>query len=205
MSKIAILGGTFDPFHNGHLEIARKAALSGIVDRLIIMPAKVSPFKQGREMASEEDRYEMVRLAVKDIPGIEVSRLELDSEEVSYTFFTLESLSETYPGDELWLIVGTDQFLALDSWYKGVDILMNFGIILARRPDHEEDDIERKTEEYRSKYGTGIEILENDYVDVSSTSVKEMIGSGASIEGMVPEVVEKYIYEHGLYRENDQK
>jgi nicotinate-nucleotide adenylyltransferase len=204
MSKIAILGGTFDPFHNGHLEVAAKAASSVDLDKVIIIPAKVSPFKQGREMASEDDRFEMTRLAVEGLENIEVSRIELDNDDVSYTFYTLSRLSVSYPKDEISLIVGSDQFIALDTWHKGVDILENFGIILARRPDNSDSQVNEKAEYYRETYGTNISMLKNDFVDISSTEIKELIATNRPIKGLVPEKVEEYIYEHGLYRETDR-
>lgn len=200
MSDIGILGGTFDPFHTGHLCIARSAVKSGGMEKVILMPAKVSPFKVGREMASEEDRLSMAGLAAEISPDIEVSRLEIESEGVSYTFRTLTTIHKMHPYDRYWLIVGSDQFLALESWYKGKDILENFQVILASRPGYKEELIEDKIRRYTGTYGTAVRVLTDEMPDISSTMIKENIKAGKSITGLVPDKIEAYINEHGLYK-----
>jgi len=200
MSDIGILGGTFDPFHTGHLCIARSALETGGVEKVILMPAKVSPFKVGREMAGEEDRLAMAGLAAELSPDIEVSRLEVEAEGVSYTFRTLTTLHKMHPYDRYWLIVGSDQFLNLESWYKGKDILESFQVILASRPGYMESEIEQKIQRYTDTYGTAVRVLKEEMPDISSTMIKEKIKSGDSIAGLVPDKIEQYINEHGLYR-----
>ncbi|MBR3146558.1 MAG: nicotinate-nucleotide adenylyltransferase [Eubacterium sp.] len=200
MSDIGILGGTFDPFHMGHLTIAKAALTAGGMSKVLLMPAKVSPFKLGREMASEEDRFAMAEIAASMDENIEVSRLELDSEGVSYTFRTLTTLHKLHPYDRYWLIVGSDQFIALESWYKGKDILEDFQIILAPRPGYRMDDLEEKVGRYTSVFGTQVRVVRNDMLDISSTGIKENIRAGKGIEGLVPAGIEQYINEHGLYR-----
>lgn len=200
MSDIGILGGTFDPFHTGHLCIARSALETGGMEKVILMPAKVSPFKVGREMAGEEDRLAMAGLAAELSPDIEVSRLEVEAEGVSYTFRTLTTLHKMHPYDRYWLIVGSDQFLNLESWYKGKDILESFQVILASRPGYMESEIEQKIQRYTDTYGTAVRVLKEEMPDISSTMIKEKIKSGDSITGLVPDKIEKYINEHGLYR-----
>ena len=200
MSDIGILGGTFDPFHTGHLCIARSALETGGMEKVILMPAKVSPFKVGREMAGEEDRLAMAGLAAELSPDIEVSRLEVEAEGVSYTFRTLTTLHKMHPYDRYWLIVGSDQFLNLESWYKGKDILESFQVILASRPGYMESEIEQKIQRYTDTYGTAVRVLKEEMPDISSTMIKEKIKSGDSITGLVPDMIEKYINEHGLYR-----
>ena len=200
MSDIGILGGTFDPFHMGHLTIAKAALSSGGMDKVLIMPARVSPFKLGREMAGEEDRLAMAEIAAGLDENIEVSRLELESEGVSYTFRTLTTLHKMHPYDRYWLIVGSDQFLALESWYKGKDILEDFQIILAPRPGYRMEALDEKIDRYTSVFGTAVRVVKYDMLDISSTEIKERIRSGESIEGLVPSGIEEYINEHGLYR-----
>ena len=200
MSDIGILGGTFDPFHTGHLCIAKSALETGGMEKVILMPAKVSPFKVGREMAGEEDRLAMAGLAAELSPDIEVSRLEVEAEGVSYTFRTLTTLHKMHPYDRYWLIVGSDQFLNLESWYKGKDILESFQVILASRPGYMESEIEQKIQRYTDTYGTAVRVLKEEMPDISSTMIKEKIKSGDSITGLVPDMIEKYINEHGLYR-----
>lgn len=175
MSDIGILGGTFDPFHTGHLCIAKSALETGGMEKVILMPAKVSPFKVGREMAAEEDRLAMAGLAAELSPDIEVSRLEVEAEGVSYTFRTLTTLHKMHPYDRYWLIVGSDQFLNLESWYKGKDILESFQVILASRPGYMESEIEQKVQRYTGTYGTAVRVLKEEMPDISSTMIKESL------------------------------
>lgn len=200
MSDIGILGGTFDPFHSGHLCMAKAALEQGGMEKIVLMPARVSPFKVGREMASEEDRLAMAGLAAEGNENIEVSRLEVESVGVSYTFRTLTTLHKLHPYDRYWLIVGSDQFLALESWYKGKDILHDFQIILASRPGYLESEIGDKIARYTGTYGTAVRVLKAEMPDISSTMIKENIKAGESITGLVPEKIENYINEHGLYK-----
>lgn len=200
MSDIAILGGTFDPFHSGHLHIAEKCLETCGVEKVIVIPAKVSPFKQGRKMADESDRLEMAKIAVSGIDGIEVSDIEIKKEGVSYTYMTLLALRGMMPGKRHYLIVGSDQFFALESWYKGKSILRDFGVIVARRPGFDDEKHSDTLERYTSLYGTDIRVMDNDLIDVSSTEIKESLRSGGDITGKVPQGVRDYIYEHGLYR-----
>ena len=152
MSDIGILGGTFDPFHTGHLTIAKSALETAGMDEILLMPAKVSPFKLGREMAGEADRLAMTELAADMASGISVSKLELESEGVSYTFRTLTTLHKMHPYNRYWLIVGSDQFLARESWYKGKDILENFQVILAPRPGYRRVIPSGRSTERRSRW-----------------------------------------------------
>ncbi len=201
MSDIGILGGTFDPIHRGHLCIAKASLDSGGMSKVLLMPAKVSPFKLGREMASEEDRLEMARLTAEQDPLIEVSRLEIEAEGVSYTFRTLNMLHKLHPYERYWLIVGSDQFLNLESWYKGKDILEEYQIILAPRPGYRMEEIDDRIKRYTTAFGTAVRVVRNDMLDISSTEIKQKIQAGKSIRDMVIPEVEQYINEHGLYRE----
>ena len=151
-------------------------------------------------MASEEDRLFMAGLAAEISPDIEVSRLEIESDGVSYTFRTLTTIHKMHPYDRYWLIVGSDQFLALESWYKGKDILENFQVILASRPGYKEELIEEKIRRYTGTYGTAVRVLKDEMPDISSTMIKENIKTGKSITGLVPDKIEAYINEHGLYK-----
>ena len=201
MSEIGILGGTFDPFHTGHLSIAKAALETAGMEEVLLMPAKVSPFKLGREMAGEADRLAMAELAAGMADGIGVSKLELESEGVSYTFRTLTTLHKMHPYNRYWPIVGSDQFLALESWYKGKDILENFQVILAPRPGYRKNLVEKRIERYTAVFGTAVRVIRGEMLDISSTDIKEKIKAGEDITGLVPDMIAEYINEHGLYRE----
>ena len=112
--RIGIFGGSFNPIHNGHLNVIKNAKDRLSLDRLIIMPAKVAPHKQNAQMADEKDRYEMCRLAVMNIDGAEVSDYEISKDEVSYSVITLRHFKELYPDAELCFIMGCDML----SYFK---------------------------------------------------------------------------------------
>ena len=200
MKNIGILGGTFDPFHLGHLSIMEAAAEERLFDRIILLPARVSPFKIGREIADREDRIAMLECVAAEYPSVTVSRLEIDSTRVSYTFDTLTEMQKQCPGDRLWFIVGSDSLLSLERWYKGRELLRGFSFVLAPRPGFDRTDTEAHIQRYRELYGTEIRILHNRLRDISSTEIKKNIREGKSIDSLVPGPVADYINEHRLYQ-----
>ncbi len=199
MSNIGILGGTFDPFHIGHLSIVDAVLSQEDFEKLIIMPAKVSPFKLGREMASEEDRLAMVRLVAEDRKNVEVSTVEIDRDEVSYTYETLNRLKDVYPEDELWFILGSDSLIDIDTWHLGKELLREFSFVLASRPGYDMLETDLKMRQYMERYGTRFRVLHNELINISSTDIKRRVKEGESLEDFVPGKIAKYIHEHGLY------
>lgn len=198
--RTAILGGSFDPIHNGHLSIAEAAVNELRLDRLLLMPAFVSPFKQGRTVADEQDRLEMARLAARTIPNASASDYEIRKQSVSYTYDTLDALDREGTYGTLIFLTGTDAFLDIETWYRGEELLRRFAFGLAPRPDTDRNEEERKLDRFRERYGADITVLHNRAVPVSSTEIREKVAAGVSITGLVPADVEGYIYEHGLYR-----
>jgi nicotinate-nucleotide adenylyltransferase len=200
MNSLGILGGSFDPFHLGHLSIAEAALEELSLDKVLLMPAKVSPFKVGRKMASEEDRINMTRCAVENHPGLDVTTIETDASRVSYTFETMKALEELFPDFRIWFIMGSDSMLQLETWYKGEELLRKYTFVLAPRPGYDMTEVEQKIHYYSETYGTEIRVLHNELRDISSTEIKERIRRGDSISHLVPKEVRQYIYEHGIYQ-----
>ena len=200
MNEIGILGGSFDPFHLGHLSIAEAAIEELNLTKVILIPTKVSPFKLGKKMASEKDRVAMTRLAAQEDEKFEVSTIETDRSSVSYTYKTLELLKKSMENTKIWFMMGTDSFVSLESWYKGQELLEVYSFAVAARPGFDVSVVEYKAEKYRVKYGAEVRILHNRMLDISSTEIKEAIKEGRSIEGYVPQRIERYIDEHGLYK-----
>ena len=104
------------------------------------------------------------------------------------------------PGKEIFFITGTDAFLALDSWYKGIDLLEHFSFIVSIRPGYREGELDHKIGEYRARYGTNVIKLASQMPDISATEIREKYQAGEPATGLVPETVERYITEHGLYQ-----
>ncbi|WP_288918866.1 nicotinate-nucleotide adenylyltransferase [uncultured Eubacterium sp.] len=198
--NIGILGGSFDPVHLGHLAIATAALREADLEKVLLMPARVSPFKVGKTKTADVHRLAMVRLAAATDPKLAVSDREITDDRVSYTIDTLNYLEMEHPDVTYWFIVGTDSFLQLDTWCRGEELLRAQHFILAPRPGYRTEEWEEKMAFYRSRYGARILRIHNPELDISSTEIRKRASEGLSLKGLVPESVERYIIEQGLYR-----
>ena len=149
---------------------------------------------------SDEDRLAMVRIAAQNHPRLSVLDYEIRKQGISYTWDTLEELSRIHEDTDFWFIVGGDSFLQLKSWSHGPEILSRYGIILTIRPGISREDCLQMKEQYENQYGARISLVHNDPLDISSTEVRRRAAEGKSLKGLVPREVEKYIYDHRLYR-----
>jgi len=137
MKRIGVLGGTFDPIHLGHLSLARDAIFQAKLDKVIFVPAGKQPFKLWNDISSAAERMDMLRLAVLDEKDMEVSGVEIDSEEISYTYKTLRALrNKMDSGDKLYFITGTDTFLKLETWKEAEALLRENAFVVGVRPGY---------------------------------------------------------------------
>ncbi|MDX9776723.1 MAG: nicotinate-nucleotide adenylyltransferase [Petrimonas sp.] len=203
MKRIGILGGSFNPVHLGHLNIARVAADSFQLDKVLFIPCKVSPFKIGEEpdrVVGESDRLRMIELTIEADPRFELSRIEIDRGGISYSFDTVNAVQKYFPEARLFFIIGSDSLLSLALWHN-IDALSNMcEFVTVERPGVNYNDF--KTAGLPAKL---IESLSNHRVtgkllDISSTDVRSKLADGESITGMVDPAVEQYIADHQLYR-----
>ena len=195
----AVFGGSFDPVHNGHVNLVKQIYDSVPLDEIIIMPARVSPFKQDTVPTSESQRLEMCRLAFEDFSFVTVSDYEISRPEVSYTVNTIKHLREVYPGDELFFIMGSDMLLSFEKWYKYEEILSMCTVIAASRESGESDmESLKKQAESLGRYGRVMVVSTGVYV-MSSTEIREKIKNSSDISCYVPENVVKYILDNRLY------
>ncbi|MEA1926809.1 MAG: nicotinate (nicotinamide) nucleotide adenylyltransferase, partial [Candidatus Auribacterota bacterium] len=133
--SLGILGGAFDPVHNGHLKMARVAMEEGGLDKVIFIPVAVSPLKTGGPVAESQARLAMLEIALADYPDYVVSGIELDREGISYTIDTLRELREDYgPAAELTLIIGMDNFLSIAGWRDIESLIEMSKFIIISRP-----------------------------------------------------------------------
>lgn len=201
MRKIGILGGSFDPVHNAHISLARHAFQQGGLDEVVMIPARIQPFKQDRVPASGEDRFNMLALAVGEDDYITVSRYELQQESVSYTYLTMRHMQEFFGEDtRLYFITGTDSFLKLDTWKNAPELLTKYAYIIGTRPGYRQDEYEEALERITSEYGTEVISMKWTEPDISATQIRKMIADGEPVDHLVPPEVNRYIKEHGLYR-----
>lgn len=168
--KIGIIGGTFDPIHNGHLYIARKAMEEYSLDKILFIPTGVSYMKTG--VSNAKDRYEMVRLAIKDYPKFEISDLEVFRGGNTYTYETIDELKKIYPGDKLYFIIGTDTLFMMEKWRNFEHIFHNVTLIVAKREDERSDEEEKKAKHLKEKYDAKIKFLKAVPRNISSTLIR---------------------------------
>ena len=197
--KYGIYGGSFDPIHIGHVALADCAVRECGLDKLIFMPAYISPFKQDRHVTDGRDRCRMIETVLKTNSAFCLSRYELNKEGPSYTIETLRHWDKLLDG-ELYFILGFDSAVQVDKWFEGEEILRNYHLVTARRPDTDYAEGMKIIESFREKYGAVITVMNMLPVDASSTDVRELLKKGKPLAGLVPPGVEEYIIEHKLYR-----
>lgn len=200
MERIGIFGGTFDPVHYGHLILAEQARDGVKLDRIIFVPAKSSPFKQGKGKVSGNVRREMVDMAILGNPDFSSSDLELNGPNISYTIHTLEAFrKELGPDSSIHFICGTDAFLSIESWLEADSILRNFPLIVGGRPKYKDLAREQLIRKLKESHSAQIEQVFMPKIDISSTDIKSRVRQGKSIKYLVPPAVEDYIHQKELY------
>lgn len=197
--KYGIYGGSFDPIHIGHVSLADSAVKECGLDRLIFMPAYISPFKQDRKVTDGKDRCGMIESVLGFNKAFRLSTYELQREEPSYTIETLRHWDSMLDGD-LYFVLGFDSVIQLDMWYQGEDILRNYHLVTARRPHTDDLEGMQIVEKFRSEYNADITVMDMPPVDASSTIIRKLVKEGKPVTGLVPPGVEEYIIEHKLYR-----
>lgn len=200
MSRIGILGGTFNPIHNGHKKMIEYSRKEAKLDKIIVMPTFVPPHKESLNLVSCEHRLNMCRLACSEISYVDVSNFEIKLEGKSYTYRTLELLKEKYPNDELFFIVGADMFLSLESW-RNPEIIFKFATIIAiPRDDNSVAELKRHYDEVLKPMGAKAIILQKSVLTVSSTYVRDNINNHDALANLLDKRVFNYIKENNLYR-----
>ncbi len=194
-----MLGGSFDPIHLGHRSLGCAAVREVALDKLIVMPTHIQPFKQNKKVAQDKHRLAMVALAFDICDKVEISDYEIKKGDISYSYETMKHFKGLYPDDELFFIMGADSFINVDKWYKGEELLTEFGFIVSSRPGYPEKELEAKIRFYKEDYGTKIIRLRAKMPDISSTEIRETAIAGDPINHLVPTKVDNYITRHRLY------
>lgn len=202
MSKIGILGGTFDPIHNGHLLLAKQAYEEYHMDQIWFMPSANPPHKQDRPVTDFQIRSEMVQLAIREYPDFVYSDFEIHRTGKSYTAQTLALLNQQYPWHDFYFIIGADSLFQLECWYHPEQVFALTTLFVAERECKEEEfhTIEEKINELRQRYQAKIYRLHCKEMNVSSEELRQIASQGADLGGLVPAPVIEYIHAHQLYR-----
>lgn len=199
--KVGILGGTFDPIHNAHIEIAKEALKQFDLDKVVIMPTPNPPHKDKNRITSNFHRVNMIKLALKGMENIEFSDFEINKSDTTYTADTLHMLKELHPEDEYYFIVGSDSIASFMSWYHPEVILKYATLIAVKRDDESSKVMDENVAEIEETFGVKIGIISMTAMDVSSSFIRTHGYEG--IKDMVPEVVANYIEENKLYQDEN--
>ena len=199
--KAGVLGGTFDPVHNGHIAMAQESRDRLGLDYVVFVPAGNPWLKSDVPVTPAEQRFEMVKLAVGPYPYFKVSRIEIDRSGPSYTVDTVKELKSRSDAKlEIFFILGWDSFIQLPRWHKVSGLVKLCRLVAIPRPGSAPPDLTALEKEIPG-ISQSVILLDTPQIDISATDIRDRVTHGLSLDGVVPEAVEKYIREKGLYRE----
>ena len=191
MGRVGLIGGTFDPIHNGHVLLAQFALEKIPLNRILFIPAADPPHKDC-VYVSASARMQMVSLAVADMESVFVSKIELDRSGKSFTVDTLRQLCKQNPNDSYYLIIGDDNVSQISSWHDPEVIFELCTVVVGNRMITERVG--------KKKFLDQMTLLDTPLFELSSTEIRQRLSTGRSVKGMIPESVESYIRDQGLYR-----
>lgn len=200
LKRIALYGGTFDPVHLGHLEVARRVSELFEIEQVIFIPAQLAPHKTGRPVTAPIHRYAMLALATEDDPRLLISTFELDAPDRRYTVDTVAELQHMLgDGTELFFIMGADSWSEIKTWREWERLLRMTNHIVVTRPGY---DVPPAPPDLQDR------IFFTDAVmkDISATNIRRLASEGRynELEQMVPGAVANYIKKYGIYRDSNE-
>ena len=202
--KAGIMGGTFDPIHIGHLILGETAHQQFGLDVVYYMPAGNPPHKQNRKgRADDEQRIEMVRMAIASNPHFDILLDEMNADGYSYTYRTLEKLREKYPENDYYFIIGADSLTDFDTWREPQRIMDNCHMVAATRNHMAAEVFDELLEKRRKQFRGDFLKLDSPNLDVSSNHLRTMIRENISVKYYLPDDVIAYIEEHQIYHGGD--
>jgi nicotinate-nucleotide adenylyltransferase len=200
--RVGVFGGTFDPVHTGHLILAEQAREQAWLDAVWFVPAPRPPHKDEAQLTRFERRVEMLNLAIVGNPAFRVDELEKERTGPSYTVNTIIELRRRHPGNEFFLLTGSDTLRDLPLWHEPVRLLEQAGLVVMARPDH----VVPSAPEIRGRLGLPenmplrLVVVEAPLIDISSRDLRARAAAGHSLRYFMPRAVECYILEKRLYR-----
>ncbi|EDS72144.1 nicotinate (nicotinamide) nucleotide adenylyltransferase [Anaerofustis stercorihominis] len=194
--KVGFIGGSFNPIHNGHINLALAGKNEFDLDKVIFIPNSINPIKENKSKVSIEDRVKMVELAIEDHSDFEIDTYEVDKKGISYTIDTVEYLKNKY--NDLYFIGGADLIFELHKWKDYEKLLKEVDFIIAGRNPYKSSELKDKVNELNNKYDININILKNfKMIDLSSSEIRNNILSNNSLK--IPKKVAEYIIKNNLY------
>lgn len=192
MSAVGIFGGTFDPVHVGHLITAQAVREVRRLEKIIFIPAYVSPHKTEIPVLDAVHRLNMVKLSLDELEYFEYSDMEIKKENISYSIDTIRKLKKKY--NQLELIIGYDNIFDFKTWKEPDEIIKLVTLVVLKRRTSIEPD-------FKDKYYRAAVFVETPAIEISSSNIRSRISKGLPVNYMVTEKVRKYINENHLYRE----
>jgi nicotinate-nucleotide adenylyltransferase len=199
--KIGVLGGTFDPVHSGHIKVAEAVTASLNLGEVIFMPAGQPWLKINNAISPAEHRLEMVRLAISGRDNFKLSAMETERPGPTYTADTMAELGRQLgSNDELFFILGWDNLSQLPQWHEPSRLIKLCRLVAVPRVDFPPPDL-TSLEAAIPGLSEKVILLDEPRIDVNASEIRQMVRDGLPIDNLVPQVVERYIKEHGLYAE----
>ncbi len=197
--KVGIMGGTFNPIHNGHLLLAESARKTFNLEQILFMPSGNSYLKQDIKIVSAQNRANMTALAIQGNPYFTLSTMEINRTGPTYTYETLKELKDNNPNTHYYFITGADSLLSLHTWRKPEVILSKCTVITAVRGGESVESLGIAIEHLKKQFQADIEILPIEPIDLSSSEIRRRIANGQSVQDMLPDKVLEYINENHFY------
>lgn len=193
---IGLFGGTFDPIHFGHLRLAEEAREEFTLERIMFVPSAIPPHKTGWKISPFVDRYEMVRLATQFNPFFQISDIEYQRPSASFSVDTVREIKHHYP--DLAFLMGADQLLEIRTWKDTRELFALCRVIVFERPGFDLADLEKMGPDYR-----GLNYLKarSGRYTISASDIRGRVRANKSIRYLIPDLVQDYIENHGLYKE----
>ncbi|HBM80058.1 MAG: nicotinate-nucleotide adenylyltransferase [Clostridiales bacterium] len=202
VKRVALMGGTFDPVHIGHLITAETVRERFNLDKVVFIPDGNPPHKDNRNISSCIQRYDMLQMAVVSDPYFDVSRIEIDRQGITYTIDTIIKVREILGNSiEIYFITGADTVLEILTWKDSYKLLTLCKFVAVNRPGYDSELLSRRIFELRHDFNCDIISIDVPGIDISSSMIRERVSKGQSIKYMVPENVEQYILKNNLYNQ----
>ena len=204
--KIGIMGGTFNPIHNGHLILAETAYHQFGLDEVLVMPTKNTYYKRMNDLVSEDERTKMVTLAIEDNDHFTLSLEEINREGTTYTVETLRNLTSSQPDVDYYFIMGADSLYHLETW-KDVQQILDMAIIVVagRGSEGSGSSLNSQIEYLENKFDATILKLRSPVMEISSNDIRRRVREGESIRYLLPEKVRQYILENDIYKNREKE
>ena len=202
-NKIGLLGGTFNPIHNGHLHMAYIALYEFLLGNVVFLPLGVPPHKRDEYIAPAAMRLDMIHIAIKDEPRFSVSTMEIDRDGFTYTIDTLETLTRCNKEAEYYYIIGADTLFEIRTWRKFEKIINLVNFICILRPGQDNHHVKQYADILNGQYGYRIYVAYERGPNISSSMIRKLAADDRLWDGLVPDGVARYLQKKRVYFKED--